>query len=245
MRMNERTVGSPLPPRSGDATNDPETAGTVFPAAPTVEKVGVNGRHQAPTAARGSRRFGAGGQCQLGIRSLKAVAFLSLDPGLPLARHRSFMLLWPDGGLSSFIACLTVMTTAINLRKDPRVEFFLVPVDREQVPVWVFKPETDSTAHAGVVANVSRGGLQVLTLSDAPLNAQHYEVKLLLDEDEGVPPFKGPVRRIWTESLTSLINTNGFEFEVLNSSAEQFLAAFKVSAHQQRWVRCVLLPLHD
>ena len=64
---------------------------------------------------------------------------------------------------------------SIDQRRFPRVEFFLVPEQHEQLPVWVIKPEGLAEARGGVVVNLSEAGLQILA---------------------------GPIRR-WTPSTTS------------------------------------------
>ena len=86
-------------------------------------------------------------------------------------------------------------------RRSPRVEFFLVPAEHEQLPVWVIKPEGLTEARGGVVVNLSEEGLQTLTSADPALDAQHYELRLLLGEDEGVPLFSASVRRVWTPAV--------------------------------------------
>lgn len=128
-------------------------------------------------------------------------------------------------------------------RKDHRVEFFLIPVEREQIPVWVFKPEQDLEGHAGVVTNVSKGGLQILTNAEIPLSAGRYQLKLLLDEGHGIQPFSAQLRRAWSESLTALVDVNGFEYLGTDSPAAEFLSTFESFANRKVWVRCVLLPL--
>ena len=70
------------------------------------------------------------------------------------------------------------MTTP-DQRRFPRVEFFLVPDANEQLPVWVFKPESETVGRAGVVVNLSGGGLQIAVGAQEPLQARHYELRLL------------------------------------------------------------------
>lgn len=84
------------------------------------------------------------------------------------------------------------MTTAsVDHRIHRRVEFFLVPNQRERTPVWVFKPADAVDAIAGLVLNLSDGGLQVLSASDASPAHAIYEIQLLLGEDEAVVRFRG------------------------------------------------------
>ncbi len=131
--------------------------------------------------------------------------------------------------------------TTIDQRRAPRVEFFLVPAAHEQLPVWVIKPEALSDARGGVVVNLSESGLQILMAAEPPLDAQHYELRLLLGEDEGVPLFSAEVRRVWTRPLSRIVQLGGFEFVTANSQAEEFLLAQTAQITARQWVRCVLV----
>ena len=130
---------------------------------------------------------------------------------------------------------------SIDQRRSPRVEFFLVPAEHEQLPVWVIKPEGLAEARGGVVVNLSEAGLQILASAEPPLDAQHYELRLLLGEDEGVPLFSASVRRVWTRPLSRIVQLGGFEFDSPNSEAEEFLLAQTAQITARKWVRCVLV----
>lgn len=130
---------------------------------------------------------------------------------------------------------------SIDQRRSPRVEFFLVPAEHEQLPVWVIKPEGVADARGGVVVNLSEEGLQVLTAAEPLLDAQHYELRLLLGEDEGVPLFSASVRRVWSRPLSRIVQLCGFEFESSNSQAEEFLRTQTAQITARKWVRCVLV----
>jgi len=126
-------------------------------------------------------------------------------------------------------------------RRFPRVEFFLVPDAHEQLPVWVIKPEGLASARAGIVVNLSEAGLQILAAAEPELDAQHYEMRLLLGEDDGVPLFSADVRRVWTRPLSRIVQLGGFEFVSANSQAEEFLLAQTAQITARKWVRCVLV----
>jgi len=102
---------------------------------------------------------------------------------------------------------------SIDQRRSPRVEFFLVPAEHEQLPVWIFKPEGLADARAGIVVNLSEEGLQILIAAEPSLDAQHYELRLLLGEDDGVPLFSAAVRLVWSRPLSRIVQVGGFEFE--------------------------------
>jgi hypothetical protein len=135
-----------------------------------------------------------------------------------------------------------VPTTSVDHRSHRRVEFFLVPGPREHVPVWVFKPADAVDAIAGLVMNLSDGGLQVLTATDdAPAHAR-YEIQLLLGEDETVPRFRGRVTRVWTRESGSAGWLSGLRFDDAHSSAEDFIRTYQAASADRRWVRCLLVP---
>jgi hypothetical protein len=128
-------------------------------------------------------------------------------------------------------------------RAHRRVEFFRVPVKREQVPVWVFKPADSVQASAGLVMNLSEGGLQVLTATDDALARSDYEMQLLLGEDEAIPRFRGRVTRMWTREAGGAGWLNGLRFDEAQSPAEAFIRAYQSGADARRWVRCLLTPV--
>ena len=130
---------------------------------------------------------------------------------------------------------------APDQRRFPRVEFFLLPEANEQLPVWVIKPDSAADGRAGVIVNLSGGGLQIAVSAEEPLLAQHYEMRLLLGEDEGVPLFSAQVRRVWSRPLNCSAQLGGFEFETNSSEAEQFLLVQTSHVASRRWVRCVLV----
>ncbi len=133
-------------------------------------------------------------------------------------------------------------STSVDHRSHRRVEFFLVPDRREQIPVWIFKPADAVDAIAGLVMNLSDGGLQVLSAADEAPSSTAYELQLLLGEDETVPRFRGGVLRVWTREAATTGWLSGFRFEDEHSSAEDFILAYQSATPTRRWVRCLLLP---
>ena len=120
-----------------------------------------------------------------------------------------------------------------------------MPVQREHVPVWIFKPADALEATAALVMNLSDGGLQVLTASDDALEGRAYEIQLLLGEDDAVPRFRGRVTRIWTREAASSDWLSGLRFDNDHSAAEDFIRVYQAGAPGRRWVRCLLLPLPE
>ena len=124
-------------------------------------------------------------------------------------------------------------------REYERVEFQLTPVEPAPVPVWVFQPKP--SAKAGLVMNLSQSGLQIMTSAEHPLTADHYEVRLLVDDDQELVDFSGPVRRVWTRELGEPSQLSGFEFEHPDSPTSNFLQHHSLHGQDQAFVRCVLV----
>jgi hypothetical protein len=135
----------------------------------------------------------------------------------------------------------TVSNDVVDQRKHPRVEFFLVPTDKEQLPVWVFKPDTLPDSHAGLILNMSEGGVQLLTSAEDPITGDRFEIQLMPDSGVVEEGFKVLGRRVWSQPLTKLGQLHGFEFDDLSSPASQFLADYGLSVSERKWVRCLLV----
>lgn len=134
-------------------------------------------------------------------------------------------------------------------RQYPRIDFLAAQHDAESLPGWVFKPVQFSQGPAGLVLNMSDGGLQVLTSAAEPLTEAKYEVVLLLgradidDEDEQVSWFNGVVERKWSRPVPRMGILHGMSFTARNSTAEQFLKGHQMELENGHWVRCVLLKV--
>jgi hypothetical protein len=134
------------------------------------------------------------------------------------------------------------MNESSEQRRHARVTFFLIPVEREQVPFWVFLPPT-SEGTAGVVVNMSESGIQVLTSVENPLRHEQYLMRLIVEADDSkVSPFEGPVRRIWSRDLNAIGLMHGMQFDDECSDAAEFLRMARPGLEKRRWVRCVLMP---
>lgn len=99
------------------------------------------------------------------------------------------------------------MANPEDLRQHKRIDFLAAQHDADSLPGWVFKPVQFSHGPAGLVLNMSDGGLQVLTSANEPLTEAKYEVVLLLgrsdvdDEEEQVSWFNGVVERKWSRPV--------------------------------------------
>ena len=127
-------------------------------------------------------------------------------------------------------------------RRHPRVAYFLVPVDREQLPVWLFKPEGLLEATAALVVNASAGGVQVLASADSPDPPEEALLSLILGDDEGQPPYQAAVRRVWSRPFSTFGQLQGYEFAEAMSPAQEYLRTYRPALEERKWVRCVLSP---
>lgn len=136
-----------------------------------------------------------------------------------------------------------------DLRQHARVDFLAAQHDADSLPGWVFKPVQFSQGPAGLVLNMSDGGLQIMTSATEPLTEAQYEVVLLLgradvaDEDEQVSWFNGVVERKWSRPVPRMGILHGMRFTARNSTAEQFLSGHRMELDSGHWVRCVLLKV--
>jgi hypothetical protein len=141
------------------------------------------------------------------------------------------------------------MTDPAEHRQFPRTDFLAAQHDADSLPGWVFKPVQFSQGPAGLVLNLSDGGLQVLTSAMEPLTDDKYEVVLLLGRadmdvgDEQVSWFNGVVERKWSRPVPRMGILHGLCFTARNSTAEQFLNGHQAALEAGQWVRCVLLKV--
>jgi len=141
------------------------------------------------------------------------------------------------------------MSNPAEHRQFERTDFLGAQHDADSLPGWVFKPVQFSQGPAGLVLNMSDGGLQVLTSAIEPLTEARYEVVLLLGradtdvDDEQVSWFNGVVERAWSRPVPRMGILHGMRFVARNSTAEQFLAGHKAALESGQWVRCVLLKV--
>ncbi|CAM3702000.1 hypothetical protein [Roseateles saccharophilus] len=139
------------------------------------------------------------------------------------------------------------MSDPAELRQHARTDFLAAQHDADSLPGWVFKPVQFSRGPAGLVLNMSDGGLQVLTSAAETLTESRYEVVLLLgrsdmdSDDEQVSWFNGVVERAWSRPVPRMGILHGMRFVARNSTAEQFLNAHREGLESGQWVRCLLL----
>ncbi|MFZ2988577.1 PilZ domain-containing protein [Ideonella sp.] len=132
----------------------------------------------------------------------------------------------------------------LDQRKFPRVEFNLAPEPGEQLPLWVNSAPPPPQGLAGVVLNMSEGGIQVLTGADQPLQAERYAVRLLPDGAGPEDGFTLNAHCNWSSPLSTIGHLHGLEFDDFSARAGQFLADYGLEVAERKWVRCLLTQPH-
>lgn len=99
-------------------------------------------------------------------------------------------------------------------RSNCRVEFFHIPMGECEIrPVWVFSSGLSDTAICGVVINMSKCGVQVLTEAQHPILSSYYKISFIRDDQAASLVLDDCyLQRIWTESHSSLHTLSGFSF---------------------------------
>ncbi len=130
-------------------------------------------------------------------------------------------------------------------RQHPRVSFFSPTNERGLLPDWAFRKVEFNKAPAGLVMNISDGGLQVLVSAEEDLGALRHDVVLLMGEEaeDAVTWFNGIVETAWKRPLGDFGQLLGLRFVKRNSTAEKFLLNYKVEPGTNVWLRCVLMPV--
>ncbi len=124
-------------------------------------------------------------------------------------------------------------------RSSRRVEFFNVPMgDSEIRPVWVFSSGRSETAICGLVINMSKSGVQILTEAHHPMISSHYKITFILDDEAaGLGLADCYLERIWTEHQSSLHACSGFRF-VGQLPASVFVLLESDTHHVRKFLRC-------
>lgn len=133
------------------------------------------------------------------------------------------------------------MTKKFENRVYKRVQFFMVPAAEHEIrPIWVFNSQNPGNSLAGLVANMSESGIQVLTgIEEMPENTQ-YRLTFLMDENAGEVNLPDcHVQWVWSEPAAGLYTRSGFTFvNELEASLKALLD--RVGNGEQLYLRCAL-----
>lgn len=133
-------------------------------------------------------------------------------------------------------------TETTEKRANPRAQYFLVRKSDNYVPVFAFRSESDSSAIAAVVTDLSESGVQILSATTTALNSERYKLTLMVDPQKDAASSQSyEVTKIWSrhEGLHVL---SGFSFGA-NSQPGSELAA-QISASEYQLIRCNLHSLN-
>lgn len=128
-------------------------------------------------------------------------------------------------------------------RRSERAQFFNAVDEQGMHPVWVFR-RTVVEATLGLMVNISRGGVQILTSKDTPLDGDVYKLIVFIDRDGVTTSHSAIVSRQWSGSEGTLYLKHGFAFEesteVAGGMVQSVIAAREAG---EKWFRCELLDL--
>ncbi len=134
------------------------------------------------------------------------------------------------------------MDNELDNRRFERSQFFLVQKDRDFLPIWVFKPEHNPTGIAGVLVDVSAGGLQILIQQNAMSVGQRFEMSLINqigDDAMRLPP--GQIKLVWSHDLGTAYTKCGFVFHSYTSDQISSLMTHTLDG-ENKFMRCILKP---
>ncbi len=130
---------------------------------------------------------------------------------------------------------------------ESRATSFLLPIGREQVPVWVFPPASLQHAHAGLVLRAGPRELLVFTRPALDWGCGGLRLHVLdamepmgMDEPPSHAPDAIAVRRLWRRTVSHSGDLQGLALKDPDS-----LTAWQLRQHQpdpaaRRWVRCMI-----
>jgi hypothetical protein len=128
-------------------------------------------------------------------------------------------------------------------RESDRVQCFIVDELRQQVPVWVFRPEAESGATLALAVDLSPEGIQLLVDPGAAVDAAHDCVRILASPELD---FDGALLRasfLWRNDHQGLFSRVGFSFERADAEAIGELCrrlGEAVSTGRTVWLRCTI-----
>lgn len=122
---------------------------------------------------------------------------------------------------------------------------FLVPIGREQVPVWVFPPDRLRHAHAGLVLRAGARELLVFTrpaLDWGCGGLRLHVLDALAPDSIGSTGSTGgtEVRRLWRRTVSHSGDLQGLVFQDPDSLTARQLLAHRPDPAAHRWVRCMI-----
>ena len=135
------------------------------------------------------------------------------------------------------------VTGASNQRQHPRAQFFRLRLDEGFVPVFAFTPAGDNSAIAGLLMDLSEGGLQLVCNKETFVPSKMYDCTLVDDHLSPDEKFGSRlVELIWTHEEGMYVKS-GFSFVMKEGVMPELIQQLESSDHHL--LRCVLHPLQN
>jgi hypothetical protein len=126
-------------------------------------------------------------------------------------------------------------------RVNPRAQYFLVRKSDDYIPIFAFRSESDPTAIAAVVTDMSEGGIQILSAISTELDSERYALTLISGpQKEEKSLHTCEVSKVWSRPEGMHIQS-GFSFASSSHPISELVTQMNTSEHQL--LRCILHPL--
>jgi len=128
-------------------------------------------------------------------------------------------------------------------RHHERVQYFMVQESNHNlIPIWVFTPADDPDLSAGLVLDISNGGIQILTSAKTPIApGARYRIRFLAldsqEADSNLPDLE--LTQIWSRPEGRLYLRHGFEFSN-GSDIDLTPFAERLQASELQILRCTI-----
>lgn len=148
----------------------------------------------------------------------------------------------PPSALPSLPARSTALQCAAAPGPTARVTFFLLPLGREQIPVWVFVPAHLAQGIAALVLHLGEQGLQVFTPPGVDWGTGPMRLHLLeaAQGSHATHPQSVRVQRLWRRTISHSGDLHGLVFLEAEGPAETTLRHHHPEPLARNWMRCVL-----
>jgi len=128
----------------------------------------------------------------------------------------------------------------MDKRQSERVQFFQVPQEKDMWPVWVFR-QANSESVLGLLVDISKDGLQVLTDKNNPVQEGNYRLDVRTTDSPDGNFVTLHVRQLWMNAEGALYVRNGFSF--LDTAHAEIAVKQILDARDSgtKWLRCELM----
>lgn len=128
-------------------------------------------------------------------------------------------------------------------RKSPRVQCFLVDEVRQQLPVWVFRPDEEDGSVVALAVDLSSSGIAVLVDPRSEVGPEHDLIHVLAAPEIGFGGARIPVHFQWRKEDGGLFSRVGFDFSPSGMLQAKLLleqVEHRPESGRALWLRCTL-----